>query len=356
MESFIPNLVIGAEALGDEFLIRVGKDCNSITVLHDGHLGVDAISILLEMSSACVSILDIRKVDSSFLEGLTACSVVVYACIQDDLGLPFIHSAYKWGLKVVPVFYAKPRSYLWRNSLAKSTLLEELAKQRDAGFLKADYGIRDFINLIQAFERTKHLTGCIVELGCFRGSSAGALLSYIASYAKSETEFSVDLFYLDVFSGFNYPESLSSSDAVWHGTHSTEGLIPVRQRLQAYALDTPGMSVHVLESNVISDPIPREILEHKIRLLNVDVDLYEAVSSALLRYAEHVVIGGIIICEDAGHTPLLIGAFKAVEEFMSSELGSSFCRFDLPSGQTMLVRIANDACSTGEECNYFDKA
>lgn len=68
------------------------------------------------------------------------------------------------------------------------------------------------------------------------------------------------------------------------------------------------MNVHVMRCNVISDQVPEKISEQKIRLLNIDVDLGEAVLSSLHRFAQYVVVGGIVFCEDAGHTPLLIGA------------------------------------------------
>jgi hypothetical protein len=98
------------------------------------------------------------------------------------------------------------------------------------------------------------------------------------------------------------------------------------------------MRIEVSRNNVITDPVPEEIVRDGVRMANIDVDLYEAVAAGLARYAPLMVPGGIMICEDAGHTPLLIGALKAVEEFMDSEAGRQFCRIDLASGQTLLIK------------------
>jgi hypothetical protein len=49
-------------------------------------------------------------------------------------------------------------------------------------------------------------------------------------------------------------------------------------------------------------------------------------------------IGGIMICEDAGHTPALVGAALALEQFLDSDLGAGFTPVHMTSGQTFLVR------------------
>ena len=164
------------------------------------------------------------------------------------------------------------------------------------------------------------------------------MLSYVRE-RQAERGFPEQWFYyFDVFSGFDYPEAAASSDVFWSGTHVTEGLLGVRERLQAYGAGVRGMNIHVERFNVITDPIPPGVRDAGVRLANIDVDLYEATFSGLTRLAPLIVPGGIMICEDSGHTPLLIGALKAVEEFMATEAGSHFCRIDMPSGQTFLVR------------------
>jgi len=311
----------------------------SLLVLHDGCLGQDFMPKVLELAPTTPTILDVRQTRPGLLSEMSPETNVLYAVFQDDLGLPFIDWAYNKHLKVLPVWYAQPRDYLSRNMHARRSLTTEVDRQSAAGFLKMDGGPGDFINLIQAFEATRGRPGCVVEVGCFLGSSAGVLLSYARSRQAERGSPDSSFYYLDVFEGFDYPEANTSSDAVWAGTHCTDGYEAVRSRIQSCGEGVAGMEINVMRCNVISDPIPEAIVRSGVRLANIDVDLYEAVVAGLDRFAPLIVPGGIMICEDAGHTPLLIGALKALEEFMASEAGRQFCRIDLASGQSLLVKI-----------------
>lgn len=337
MDGMFKDHRIGVGALGND-VEQFVKASSVLVLLHDGHLQPACITQLIAWSTAPMTLVDVRRSPSSVMKTLPSDAAILYACIKDDLGLPFVDIAYARKLQVQPVLFANPRDYLWRNSHAMRALRREIEHQRAAGYLKIDYGIGDFINLIQAYEATRERPGCIVEVGCFCGSSAGALLAYVRSRQEERGFPEQEFHFMDVFEGFDYPEALASSDVFWAGTHQTDGYERVRDRIQAYGLDLPGMQIEVTRANVISDPIPEAIVRVGVKLANIDVDLYEAVAAGLARYAPLIVPGGIMICEDAGHTPLLIGALKAVEEFMASEAGRSFCRIDLPTGQTFLVK------------------
>lgn len=320
-------------------LIAFLSTCPQVLVVHDGCLGELFIPRLSEFTLTPPMLIDVRDSDLAAMETIPAETGIVYACIQDDLGLPFVNVAYAKRLRVHPVMFANPRDYLSRNTPAKQSLRAEIESQRAAGFLKLDFGYGDFLNLIQAFEATRDRPGCIVEVGCFCGSSAGALLSYVRSRQAERGFPELSFHYMDVFEGFNYPHAMSSSDVFWAGTHQTDGFEAVRERIQAYGRGVEGMKIEVSKCNIITDPIPEEIVRNGVRLANIDVDLYEATVAGLARIAPFVVCGGIMICEDSGHTPLLIGALKALEEFVQSDMGKKFCRLDMPSGQTFLVKV-----------------
>jgi hypothetical protein len=51
-----------------------------------------------------------------------------------------------------------------------------------------------------------------------------------------------------------------------------------------------------------------------------------------------MVVGGILIVEDPGHTPLLIGACAALDLFLQTETGRKFTLIYMRSGQYFLVR------------------
>jgi hypothetical protein len=297
-------------------------------LLHDGRLATSA-------NLVSATTVDVRHATPQILESFKDGQVkIIYACDRDDLGRPYIEKLIEMGLKYYPTLTATPIGYISGNSLAQETLTTEYTKQALNKYDKWDFGPWDFVNLIQAIETTSNISGIYVEVGCFRGSSAGAVLSY-----ATKKGLSLNCFFLDVFEGFDYPEAHSSSDAIWDGTHSTEGYEAVKERIEAYVLHDPDISVNVLRSNIITDSLPPEITDGGIRVANLDVDMYEAVAAGLHKLAPHINHGGILICEDAGHTPLLIGARVALDQFMASELGNKFIRLDLQSGQSFLIRV-----------------
>ena len=82
------------------------------------------------------------------------------------------------------------------------------------------------------------------------------------------------------------------------------------------------MSVDVFKSNIVADDLPQEV--DRIAVANIDVDIYEAVAAALLKVSPLMSVGGIMVVEDPGHTPLLIGARVALQEFLETEAASRF--------------------------------
>ena len=75
-----------------------------------------------------------------------------------------------------------------------------------------------------------------------------------------------------------------------------------------------------------------------VALANIDVDLFEAVDAALMKVAPIVAPGGIIIVEDPGNIPLLIGARVALNDFMNTVWKDQFLSIYMESGQTFLLR------------------
>lgn len=66
--------------------------------------------------------------------------------------------------------------------------------------------------------------------------------------------------------------------------------------------------------------------------------MYEAVLFALFKIAPKIVTGGIMIVEDPGHTPALIGARVALEKFLYSNEGKLFTPIYMESGQFFLIK------------------
>jgi hypothetical protein len=253
---------------------------------------------------------------------------VLYGVECNSDGLPAIEKIVAAGFKFSPFGGAPVGSYAYENATAMATLEHQFVHQQLAGYAKfEDPGsCDDFLNLCQLLETTRAVPGAVVEIGCFRGSSSSVMLDY-AKRAGIDRKF----YFLDTFDGFSYEAARTSPDAMWQGTHATEGLEVVQARLEA--IGYPGITVR--RSNIITDDLPAEITQ--IAVANVDVDLYEAVVAGLNKVADLIPAGGVIVCEDAGHTPNLIGARLALQEFMRGPRGSRFTQIFMPSGQALLI-------------------
>lgn len=105
------------------------------------------------------------------------------------------------------------------------------------------------------------------------------------------------------------------------------------------AIDGGLDNVHVLRNSVICDALPDGI--GPIAVANIDVDMCEAVEAALFRLAPLMSVGGVMIVEDAGHTPRLAGALLALDNFVRSDIGRAFRSVYMASGQTYLIRLGS---------------
>jgi macrocin-O-methyltransferase TylF-like protien len=178
---------------------------------------------------------------------------------------------------------------------------------------------------------TRELPGCFVEIGTYRGSSGRLALRYMRAIGIIRI-----CYFFDTFTGFDYQEAENSPDRLWAGTHSTEGMTVIEKRLAVFSNEQRGLITKVMKANIIRDPLPQDLKE--IALANIDVDLYEAVDAALMKIAPLIVKNGIVIVEDAGHTPALIGARIALNRFLATTQGNDFLPIYMESGQTLLIR------------------
>jgi hypothetical protein len=270
----------------------------------------------------------------SVLEAMVALGkrpYVLYAVEHAQDGFELIEWLTARGLKYRGVGGYDVGGYVHDDRVARETIEHALLEQTFHGYEKFwDPGShQDFVNLTQALYRTRRLPGDVVEVGCFRGSSGSVMLDYAANKNLPPRHF----WFFDVFQGFDYEEALASSDATWANSHATEGDAIVRQRLERKA---GANQVTVKKLNIITDELPEDL--GPIAVANIDVDLYEAVLAGLTRIAPLMQTGGIMICEDAGHTPALVGASLALEQFLDSDLGAGFTPVHMTSGQTFLIK------------------
>lgn len=255
-------------------------------------------------------------------------TIFIYACEQDDIGLPFIDLIIEHKGVFEPVWCAEPSTYANTNHIARDVLENEFIFQTANGFAKWDFGYGDFANITQALEVTRLVKGAFVEIGCFNGSSSCVAMQYLYDASISRS-----CFFFDVFDGFVYDSAYTSADQLWAGTHQSHGIEAVKQRLSRFHVPERGLSVTVEKLNIITDELPSDL--EKIAVANVDVDMFEAVLASLNKLAPLMAKAGIIIVEDPGHTPGLIGARVALDRFLRNN--SNFIPIYMESGQTLLI-------------------
>lgn len=256
---------------------------------------------------------------------------VVYAIEQDDLGSRVVQDLVRRRIRYLPAQRTRPTSYAYKDAAARRAIEAEYERQTREGWAKFEPGSRDAENICQVLRLTEAVPGAYVEIGCYLGSSGAVAMRYMA-----ERDIRRPAWFFDVFEGFNYPAAQESADAVWAGTHATDGLEKVAERLSLHARPDLGRPVHVRRANVITDPFPEEL--GPIAAANIDVDMFEAVLIALERVAPLMAPGGIIIAEDPGHTPLLIGAQAALDMFLQRPEAEPFTPIYMESGQYLLMR------------------
>jgi hypothetical protein len=276
-------------------------------------------------------IIDCRTDRCEDLAALPAETLFFYACDSDEIGIPWVRTLIQQRRRFYPVRAYSPSTYAHVNDVARRTLEAEFVEQTAGGYAKWDFGPGDFLNIVQAIDLTANIEGDYVEIGCYRGSSACVAVRYM-----NARHIARDCYFFDTFDGFSYDAARTSSDAIWSGTHGTEGEQTVRDRIEKHADPARGLRVTVERLNIVEQELPQSI--RNVAVANVDVDLYEAVRDGIAKIAPRIVSGGILIVEDPGHTPALIGSRVALSDFMETSLAQAFTPVYVESGQTLLIR------------------
>lgn len=258
-------------------------------------------------------------------------SRLLWASERVDLGALLARNFYGENKSVIAMGNIGPAKSWHHDNRKEGVMTAELKRQQVEGINKFDHGIgADFGNLLMFIDNTRHLDGDFVEIGCYFGSSTCVMAAYMELIQCQK-----NFFIYDVFEGFNYPEALTSPDGGWGHSHKTDGRKNVERRVHSRA-PSIGQNIHVIQRNVLDDNPLRETGE--IAFASIDVDLYEAVSAALFQVHEKLVKNGIAVVEDAGHTPKLLGAKVAVEEFLGQVGLEAYTVLHMESGQYVLIR------------------
>ena len=240
---------------------------------------------------------------------------------KDYTALKAIDEITKCKAKYYVIEQANPLArYFHIDKYAYETLIEEWrSPDRKHHFCPID-----FENIFQALNITKHLEGDYIEIGTYQGSSAHAVLNYI-----QKTGIARKSYFLDTYEGFNYEAAQNSKDAAWYNTHTETSIEAVKEYLSKFD------NFEVVKNNICTDSLPQNI--EKIAVANIDVDMYDAIKAALYKVKDKIVQHGVILVEDFGHTPWLMGAQKAYTEFME-EFGDEFISIYGSGSQMFLIK------------------
>jgi len=222
-------------------------------------------------------------------------------------------------------------NYMCTNNLALKTFNDVLLLKNEY-FSRKIFKEKEMLQtLIQCIEITKNIEGDYVEIGVLLGSSACMGLTYMQN-----ADINRKSYFLDTYEGFNYNESEKSLDLHWNKTHKNGEAEDIIKQISNNLSHIKNKNFQLIKNNICNDNLPKDI--KKIALANIDVDMLEAVESALEKVAPLIVRKGIIICEDATSIPGLIGAYYAMEKFLKTELGKKFIKLYLKS-QYVLIKV-----------------
>ena len=256
---------------------------------------------------------------------------LIWATERVDGGANIVRLFYK-NKKEVKVLRNTGPARVWMHDEIKELVLQKESvlqiKERIQNFshgIGSDYG-----DILQFIDNTINIDGDIVEIGCYMGSGSCVITSYL-----KEKNIKKRFVIYDTFGGFNYEEAKTSQDNNWAGSHVTDGRLEVEKRIRK-RIKNSNIKIEVIKKNIIEKDSLKEI--NKICFAIIDVDLYEAVYSALHHVHKKLSINGIIAVEDAGHTPMLLGAKLALEDFLNDLELETYLKIQMESGLYLLFR------------------
>ena len=262
---------------------------------------------------------------------LSKFSRLIWATERVDYGARIVRQFYKNKKEVRVMANTGPARAWMHDEIKEKILQEESFLQIEERVQNFSHGIgADYGDILQFIDNIININGDIVEIGCYMGSGS----CVIASYLKNKKINKKFLIY-DTFEGFNYEEAKSSLDKNWADTHKTDGELEVGKRIKK-RIENSDIKLDIIKRNIIEKNALKETNE--ICLAIIDVDIYEAVYAALHHVHEKLSISGIIAVEDAGHTPMLLGAKLALEDFLNDIEPETYLKIQMESGIYLLFK------------------
>jgi len=259
----------------------------------------------------------IKSLDGFSSDEIAKSVFCIYFLCDSD-ALPMLRKIKECGGIYIPHLSTSKTSYRFTNRIAYNAMRRTWAKSHRISHLHASV----HENICEALWITRNVDGDYLDMGAYLGGSALIAISFLEELNATNTPHCQrSVWLLDTFDGFSYPEAYQSSDVVWAGSHRLFGKEKTMSYIEETLSDTY-VQHYLVAMNICNDNIPSEI--QQIAVANIDVDMYEATLSALLKISDLIVPSGIIICEDPTATPRTYGALLAMEEFLMSKKGADY--------------------------------
>jgi hypothetical protein len=306
----------------DIFKQRIEK--NTVPALLDQQFGhIDNKDIIIVLSDIKEPFGDYTCIDIDDIDTIANQNERIFIPVynKDWKALRALQKLSARGLKyhLLKYWTCPPTRYFLVDENLYKTLEDEVSHNPRGHFAPQDYE-----NIAQVVQATKNIPGDYVEIGVYQGASARFASSYLKRVSIDKKTW-----FIDTYEGFVYSEAQQSENAGWENTHTDTSLEAVRE----YLADYP--NARLVKQNIITDELPSEIKQ--IAVCNIDVDMYEAILSALHKADKRMSVNGIIIVQDYGSTPPLIGALKAAHEFLE-EKGKEYISLYMGNRQLLLIK------------------
>lgn len=270
-----------------------------------------------EVKNCIIDIKEIKALDKER-------DIVIVAYLFDYNAVEAVQECIENGIKYLPCKLEGKDTLLCVSPYFRTDVFAYNTLSNEADYNGLFFDTNDFQNIFQAIKLTSSIKGDYVEIGTYRGDSARAALLYM-NYSNIKRT----AYFMDTYEGFTYNEAGKSQDCMWKDTHKDTSIDLVDDRLKGLG------DYHLVKGNIITDEMPKEI--ESIAVCNIDVDMYDAVVSSLEKVNDLISVGGVIIAEDYGHTPNLIGAQYAIRRFYEHNMNKYYGWY-MQSGQFIMIR------------------
>lgn len=166
-----------------------------------------------------------------------------------------------------------------------------------------------YIQNLRLVNRFRHIEGCVVECGTWRGGMIGGI-----AYLLGDREY----FLFDSFEGLPEAKEIDGAAALaWQSDKNSPGYFDnckAEMEFAENAMKVSGSSKYHINKGWFSETLPHFDKKKKIAILRLDGDWYDSTMDCFSNLYDCVIPGGIIIMDDYYAWD---GCARAVHDYLS---------------------------------------